>query len=167
MNFDQSFQKLLGHEGGFTDDKRDPGNWTGGRVGVGELKGTNFGIAANTYPNEDIRNLTVDRAKFLYQRDFWNRIRADDLPAVIRYPMFDAAVNSGVPQASRWLQRAVGATDDGVIGPRTLAATNAMEPQVVLRRLLSVRLRFMTNLSNWPVHGRGWARRIADLMEIA
>jgi len=134
---------------------------------VGELKGTNFGIAANTYPKEDIRNLTVDRAKFLYQRDFWNRIRADELPAVIRYPMFDAAVNSGVPQASRWLQRAVGATDDGIIGPRTLAATNAMEPQVVLRRLLSVRLRFMTNLSNWPVHGRGWARRIADLMEIA
>jgi len=167
MNFDQAFHNLLGHEGGFTDDKRDPGNWTGGRVGVGELKGTNFGIAANTYPEEDIRNLTVDRAKLLYRRDFWNRIRADELPAVIRYPMFDAAVNSGVPQASRWLQRAVGATADGVIGPRTLAATNAMEPQVVLRRLLSVRLRFMTGLSNWPVHGRGWARRIADLMEIA
>lgn len=167
MNFDQAFHKLLGHEGGFTDDKRDPGNWTGGRVGVGELKGTNFGIAANTYPEEDIRNLTVDRAKLLYRRDFWNRIRADELPAVIRYPMFDAAVNSGVPQASRWLQRAVGATADGIIGPRTLAATNAMEPQVVLRRLLSVRLRFMTGLSNWPVHGRGWARRIADLMEIA
>ena len=165
MTFDQAFTKLLGHEGEFTDDARDPGNWTGGRVNVGTLKGTKFGIAANTYPDEDIRNLTVDRAKQLYRRDFWDRVRAEQLPESIRYAMFDAAVNSGVPQASRWLQRAVGANPDGIIGPRTLAAVQAADQSTLLRRLLAVRLRFMTDLSNWPAHGRGWARRIADLME--
>lgn len=164
MNFDQAFHTLLGHEGGFTEDPRDPGNWTGGRVGAGELRGTKFGIAANTYPNEDIRNLTVDRAKEIYRRDFWNPVRADELPAEVRYAVFDAAVNSGVRQAARWLQRAVGVRDDGVIGPITLGAVRATDPQVLLRRMLSARLRFMTDLPTWPTFGRGWARRIADLM---
>lgn len=164
MDFDQAFHKLLGHEGGFSDNPYDPGNWTGGGVNVGELRGTKYGIAANTYPNEDIRNLTVERAKEIYRLDFWNRVRADDLPAEVRYAVFDAAVNSGAAQAARWLQRAVGVRDDGVIGPVTLAAVQDAEPQALLRRLLSVRLRFMTDLSTWTAFGRGWARRIADLM---
>jgi lysozyme family protein len=165
MNFDTAFHKLHGHEGDFTDDHRDPGNWTGGRIGVGELKGTKFGIAANTYPNEDIRGLTIERAKQIYRRDFWDQVRAEELPAQLRYPVFDAAVNSGVRQSIRWLQRAVGATDDGVFGPMTMLAVKQNNADVVVRRLLSQRLRFMTGLSNWPAHGRGWARRIADLME--
>ena len=166
MNFDQAFDILLGHEGGFSDHPADPGNWTGGRVGVGELRGTKFGIAANTYPNEDIRNLTVDRAKEIYRRDFWNPVRAEELPAAIRYAVFDAAVNSSPRQAARWLQRAVGVRDDGIIGPITLGAVRAADPERVLRRVLAQRLRFMTGLSNWPAFGRGWARRIADLMEM-
>ncbi len=165
MNFDAAFDKLLGHEGGFTDDPRDPGNWTGGRANMGQLLGTKFGIAANTYPNEDIRNLTVERAKEIYRRDFWGRVRADELPETIRHAMFDAAVNSGVSQAARWLQRAVGVTADGIIGPRTLAAVRAADQESLLRRILAVRLRFMSDLANWPVHSRGWARRIADLLE--
>ena len=164
MDFDTAFHTLLGHEGGFTEDPRDPGNWTGGRPNVGELKGTKFGIAANTYPNEDIRNMTVERAKEIYRRDFWDKVRADELPAEVRYAVFDAAVNSGPRQAARWLQRAVGVRDDGVIGPITLGAVRATDPQALLRRMLAARLRFMTDLSTWPTFGRGWARRIADLM---
>ncbi|HSW63686.1 MAG TPA: putative peptidoglycan-binding domain-containing protein, partial [Dissulfurispiraceae bacterium] len=91
--------------------------------------------------------------------------RADELPAEVRYAVFDAAVNSGVRQAARWLQRAVGVRDDGVIGPITLGAVRATDPQVLLRRMLAQRLRFMAGLPNWPAFGRGWARRIADLME--
>lgn len=167
MEFDQAFEKLLGHEGGFTEDPRDPGNWTGGRVNVGVLRGTKFGIAANTYPNEDIRNLTVERAKFIYRRDFWNAVRADELPPVVRYAVFDAAVNSGVRQSVRWLQRALGVRDDGVLGPVTIAAVRAADAHALLRRVLATRLRFMTDLSTWPTFGRGWARRIADLLRAA
>ena len=77
MNFDQAFDRLNGHEGAFSDDPKDPGNWTGGRVNVGELKGTKYGIAANTYGDLDIKSLTLDDAKKIYYRDWWLKAGAD------------------------------------------------------------------------------------------
>ena len=64
-----------------------------------------------------------------------------------------------------WLQRALKVVDDGVIGPKTLAAARAADPQVLKARLLAQRLRFMAGLANWPSFSRGWSRRMADLME--
>jgi lysozyme family protein len=55
---------------------------------------------------------------------------------------------------------------DGIIGPITLGAVRGANPEQTLRRMLAQRLRFMAGLSNWPSFGRGWARRIADLMEM-
>ena len=63
MNFDKAFDRLIGHEGGFTNDSRDAGNWTGGKVGVGKLVGTKFGLSAATYPTLDIKNITIVEAK--------------------------------------------------------------------------------------------------------
>jgi lysozyme family protein len=71
-----------------------------------------------------------------------------------------------VRQAVRWLQRALDVSDDGVLGPRTMTAAQAHNPDVVLRRMLARRLTFMTALSTWPSFGRGWARRISSLMEV-
>jgi lysozyme family protein len=104
----------MGHEGNFTDNPKDPGNWTGGKVGVGELRGTKFGIAANTYPAIDIRNLTRDEAKKIYKRDFWDKVNADSLPYGVSFQLFDFAVNSGMSTAIRYFQRALGVADDGV-----------------------------------------------------
>jgi lysozyme family protein len=67
-NFDDSFKELIGQEGGVTKNPKDPGDWTGGKVGVGILKGTKLGIAANTYPHLDIENLTVADAKTIYRK---------------------------------------------------------------------------------------------------
>lgn len=162
MNFDEAFKVLIGHEGNFTDNPKDPGNWTGGKVGAGVLKGTKYGIAANTYPEEDIRNLTLARAKELYCRDYWGKLRMDDVPDVVRFDLFDAAVNSGVGQAARFLQRAAGVVDDGAIGPNTLAAVKRMDPQLLDKRMSGYRLRFMADLKVWPDFAKGWARRIAN-----
>ncbi len=159
--------RSLSHEGGFTADRRDPGNWTGGRVGAGELKGTKFGIAANTYPTYDIRNLTRPQAIAIYKRDFWERARCDRLPAVIGFQLLDGAVNSGITQATRWLQRAVGVADDGMIGPVTLAAITAADPNDIVLRFNADRLEFLTRLSTWTVHGAGWSRRIAGNLRYA
>jgi lysozyme family protein len=74
-------------------------------------------------------------------------------------------VNSGVRQAVRWLQRAVGVADDGVIGPVTLAAVRERDPQALAANMLGQRLRFMTDLSTWQTFGKGWARRVADLLQ--
>lgn len=157
MNFDQAFDILLKHEGGFSDHAADPGGKT--RFGITEA------VAREAGYRGDMRELPLDLAKRIYKSRYWDAVRADELPEAVRYAVFDAAVNSGPIQAIRWLQRAVGVRDDGVIGPITLGAVRATDPQVLLRRMLSARLRFMTDLPTWPTFGRGWARRIADLME--
>ena len=159
MNFDQAFATLLKHEGGFSDHAADPGGKT--RFGITEA------VAREAGYRGDMRELPLDLAKRIYKDRYWDAVRADELPEAIRYAVFDAAVNSGPRQAILWLQRAVGVRDDGVIGPITLSAVRATDPQALLRRMLSARLRLMTDLPTWPTFGRGWARRIADLMEMA
>lgn len=165
--FDTCVNRLGIHEGGFSDNPRDPGNWTGGKVGVGVLRGTKYGVAANTYPTLDIRNLTWDQAKVIYKREYWDKSRAQELQPMLRHLHFDAAVNSGVGQAVRWLQRSAKVADDGVFGMVTLNAVSCTDPDILVLRALSERQHFMTRLSNWPDASRGWARRIADLMKYA
>ncbi len=167
MNFDQAFDRLIGHEAGFSDDPKDPGNWTGGRVNVGELKGTKFGIAANTYPDLDIKKLALDDARRIYFRDWWQKIGADEIDGAIVFQMWDFAVNAGMSTAKRALQRAVSVTDDGRIGPRTIAAVKAMNVPDVLLRFNAQRLRYYTSLSTWPTYGKGWTNRVAGNLDYA
>lgn len=89
-------------------------------------------------------------------------VRADDMPDAVRFDIFDAAYNSGVEQATKWLQRAAGAADDGIIGPKTILAVRMADPHKLAARFNGHRLRFLTDLKTWPDFGRGWARRIAD-----
>jgi lysozyme family protein len=164
MDFDVAFGKVIGHEGGLSMDPRDRGNWTGGEQGKGALKGTKYGIAAHVYPNEDIANLTLERAKELYLRDYWGPAGCDALPAHIRFDVFDMAVNSGRAQAIRTLQRAAGMRAgevDGKLGPRTLAAVSSVPATRLVARFNAERLLFMTELAVWPTFSRGWAKRIA------
>jgi lysozyme family protein len=155
---------VLAHEGGYTADPRDRGNWTSGVVGQGELRGTNFGIAAHAYPTEDIRRLTPQRARELYHRDYWQRVRGDELPPAVAVVVFDAAVNSGVGRAARWLQGAVGVAVDGQIGPRTVAAARAQDAQQVAVAVTQARLLFLTALATFPTFGRGWTRRTLETL---
>lgn len=147
MNFDGSFGRLIDHEGGYVNDPADPG---------GETK---YGISKRSYPQVDIKNLSLQDAKNIYYRDFWQPL-GDAHPA-IKFQAFDFAVNSGIQTAIRKLQAAVDVADDGHWGPRSAAALQAMELNDVLMRFASQRLRYMTKLKNWPQHGAGWANRIA------
>ena len=157
MNFDQAFDILLKHEGGFSNHAADPGGRT--------MFGITEAVAREVGYRGDMRDLPLELAKRIYRSQYWDAVRADDLPTDIRYAVFDAAVNSGTAQAVRWLQRAVNVRDDGVIGPQTMLAVKTQNPEALRRRLLAQRLKFMSSLANWPAFGRGWARRIADLME--
>ena len=167
IGFDEVFVRLVGHEGGYSADPKDPGNWTGGRPGVGKLLGTKYGIAANTYPDLDIKALTLDQAKAIYRRDWWDKIHADQLPGAVAFQLLDFAVNAGITRAVISLQRAVGVADDGKLGPRTLAAVNAMPVPDVLARFNAERLEFYASLSTWPTYGKGWARRVAGNLRYA
>lgn len=162
MNFDVAFEKLIGHEGGYARAPNDRGNWTTGVIGKGELRGTKYGISAMAYPHEDIAGMTLDRAREIYRADYWDAVQAEYLPDAVRFDLFDAAVNSGVRQAVKWLQLAAKAEPDGTVGPKTLLAVRMADPQLLAKRFNGQRLRFMADLKTWPTFGRGWARRIAD-----
>lgn len=154
MNFDQAFEQLLGHEGGYVNDRRDAG---------GETK---FGISKRSYPAEDIARLTVERAKAIYLRDYWGPAGCDAVPDPLKFQLFDMAVNSGVRTAIKTLQRAASETPDGILGPRTLTAISSMPAPRLIARFNGHRLALLADLTEWPAFGRGWARRVAqNLME--
>ena len=151
--FDAAFKALIDHEGGYVNHPKDPG---------GETK---FGITKRSYPHLNIRDLTLDDARAIYRRDFWDRLQCDALPLAARFQVFDAAVNSGPGNAARWLQAAAGVAQDGLIGPATRQAVDAMHPAALVARFNAARLLFMTSLSTWPTFSRGWARRIAAILQ--
>lgn len=158
-SFDDAFTAVIGVEKGFQDNPADPGNWTGGRVGVGTCRGTKYGISAARYPDIDIARLTLDQCKALAKRDYWDVFHCDEFDGAIGFQVFDAAYNGGHP--AQWLQQSVGVNPDGRIGPATLAAVTAADPVRVVARFDAYRLMYMADCDNWPSFGRGWARRIA------
>jgi len=163
MNFEQAFTALIGNEGNYTLNHKDRGNWTGGMSGAGQLRGTKYGISAASYPAVDIKNLTLEAAKAIYFRDFWNPLFPDILPDIVRFDVFDTAVNSGVERAAKLLQKALGVVADGDIGPKTKAAIIAADSKTLDKRFSGQRLLFITGLpqSQWEAFGKGWVNRIA------
>ena len=159
MNFDQAFTKLLGHEGSYSNNPADKGGAT--------MWGITEAVArANSYFG-DMRELSQFQAQAIYRQCYWAPIKADQLPAEVRFDVFDGAVNSGVSQSAKWLQRALGVVDDGEIGPHTLAAAKFVPGLVLKAKYNGQRLLFMTGLPNWPTFGKGWAVRVAkNMMEV-
>lgn len=158
MNFDEAFHHLLGHEGGYVNHPDDPG----GETNWGVTK-----VVARQHGYEGLmKDMPVEVAKAVYRKSYWDAVQADNLPPAIRYAVFDAAVNSGVGTSVRWLQQSVGATPDGVLGPKTLAALQEVNPDGLLRRMLARRLRAMTDMKGWPSFSAGWTRRVATLLEM-
>lgn len=152
-DFDMAFDRLIGHEGGYVNHPDDPG---------GE---TNWGITKRTAREVgyvgDMRDLSRQQAKQIYKEAYWQRARCEELDGAIAFQVFDAAVNHGIGNAIRFLQRAAGVADDGAVGPVTMAAVQAMSVTDVLARFNAARLDFYTKLSTWPSFGKGWVRRVA------
>lgn len=155
MNFDIAFERLIGHEGGYVNDPRDPG---------GE---TNWGISKRAYPGIDIAHMTREDARGIYRKDYWERMMCDQYDGAIGFQLFDIAVNSGTGTAARLLQRAVGATEDGIIGAQTVGRVRAMPVAKVLMRLNAERIDYLSTLGGWPSFGKGWARRVAGNLRYA
>jgi lysozyme family protein len=150
MTFDTAVELILKHEGGWVKDENDPG---------GE---TNFGISKRAYPDLNIKELTRDDAKRIYKRDYWDAIRADEMPEPVAVGVFDMAVNAGNRTAVRLLQRAVRVTDDGIIGPVTLAAVNSTKPDEIAVLYAAERIAYYAALRGWQRYGRGWSSRVIE-----
>ena len=163
--FTQAFAIIIGTEGGATTDPRDPGNWTGGVVGHGICRGTNWGISAAAFPERDIGALSCADAQAIYHARYWAPIEGDRLPPPLALVVFDAAVNNGTGRAIRWLQQSLGVAADGAIGPATRAAiaARAGDGATLCADTLARRTDYMARLPGWQVFGLGWARRLTAL----
>ena len=153
--FDYFIERVIHSEGGYVFHPSDPG---------GE---TRYGISKRAYPHLDIKAMTLQEAKDIYRRDFWQRVRGDELPREFAFQALDAAVNHGIGNAVRWMQRAAGVADDGVIGPVTLAAVQRAQPADLVLRFNAERLRFYAKLTTFSTFGRGWVNRVAGNLDHA
>jgi lysozyme family protein len=153
----------LRHEGGYSNHADDPGG------------PTNFGITIHDYRKyvkpdataADVKAMSLDDAKAIYKSNYWAALDCDALPAGIDYAVFDYGVNSGVGRAARVLQRLVDVVADGVIGAMTIAAVTHCAPTALIESFCDERLQFLKSLKTWPVFGKGWSRRVAEVKQAA
>jgi lysozyme family protein len=162
-NFENSFRKLLLHEGTFSNHPEDKGGIT--MYGVTQRVWEEW--VGHPVDEKTMRGLTPETVKPLYKRKYWDKVCGDDLPAGVDYCVFDAAVNSGPGRAIKWLQQALGVTQDGALGPKTLAAAKAADPKLLVHGYNSIRLAFLQELPTWNVFGKGWGRRVAEVKQDA
>lgn len=164
-------ERIIGHEGGFTTARADRGNWVSGKIGVGVLAGTKWGIAAHRYGAEvdlprgrvAIRDLTVEDAAYLYRRDYVRPLALDRYGKGVAFQALDFAVNGGLHHGIRRLQKAAGLKDDGVVGPLTRAKMAEYSEAQMVMLILYARIYYLTGLPSWDTHGKGWMRkRVAD-----
>lgn len=162
--FSEALRRLLVHEGGYTNHPSDPGG------------PTNFGITLADYrkyvqPNamaEDIRAMARADAEAIYRSKYWDALRCDDLPAGVDYAVFDYGVNSGVGRAGKVLRRVLGLADGTyIVSDGVIVALRGGDPARVVTAICEERLVFLKRLKTWPVFGRGWDRRVAEVRAAA
>ncbi len=159
-NFNEAIVKTLAREGGakYTDDPNDPGG------------ATKYGISQRAYPNIDIKNLTEQQAREIYKRDYWDRIRGDEIEdQLIAENIFDTAVNMGVRTASRLAQLAADIDIvDGIIGSKSLEKLNAVSRELFLAKFTIVKIARYANICNKRPASRkyllGWINRALGAM---
>ncbi len=163
-NFELSLQKVLAHEGGYVNHPADPG----GRTNLGVTQRVWEQWVGHPVTEKEMRALTVAQVSPLYKKRYWDAIHGDRLPAGLDYCLFDTAINSGVGRASKFIQEMVGVAADGVIGNKTLLAIGQFKDvKMLVDEYCDKRLTFLQKLKTWPVFGRGWGKRVADVRESA
>lgn len=144
----------------------------GGRV-VDQGGDTNLGISSNANPDVDLDRLDHVRAIQLYRERYWQPVRGAALPPALALVVFDGAVNMGVAQAVKLLQRVLRVEVDGVMGPLTVAAAKSFVPtRELVAQYLDARLSFYRAIAaaNPERHGaslHGWQMRLWRLAQEA
>lgn len=153
-SFDDAFSALIGNEGGYSNNPKDPGGET--------MYGVTARVARAHGYTGSMRDLPIETARTIAKKEYWDPYRCDELPPAVAFQLLDAAYNGGYP--AKWLQLAVGEKPDGKVGAATVAAANAADIYRTGMRFLSLRLAYLTTLRTWPTFGKGWAARIARNM---
>ena len=153
-DFKTALQRVLKHEGGYVNHPSDPG---------GE---TNYGITKNTARsygyNGSMKTIPMDVVERIYKTMYWNAMSCDGFYFALSFQLFDAAVNHGLLNARKILQRAVGVKDDGVIGPVSLAAIRKQPLCALVNLFNAERIAFYTRISTFSTFGKGWMNRMCS-----
>ena len=158
-NYDKCLETILHHEGGYVNHPKDPGGMT--NMGVTKRvyeEWVGYSVSENT-----MQNLKEEDVAPIYKKNYWNRIKGDQLPSGLDLCVFDFGVNAGTGRAAKYLQKMVGATADGAIGPATLRAVETYVKQEGLKGAIEKyqkdRLAYYKKLKHFKTFGKGWTRR--------
>ena len=162
-NFEQCLALVLKSEGGFVNNPKDPG----GMTNLGVTKKVWEDWVGHPVDEAVMRSLGPQDVAPLYKKNYWDKIKGDDLPMGVDYACFDLAVNSGVGRAAKMLQQAVGVSADGAIGPATMDAVEKANPRDVATEICDLRLNFLQSLPTFATFGKGWSRRVAEVEKTA
>lgn len=165
--FARAYARVRVYEGGNVDDPRDPGGRTS--RGVTQRVYTAW-LRRQGLPSADVWTATDAQVAAIYRALYWDKAACDELPAGVDFVVFDGAINSGVGQSVRWLQRSLvsypGAVD-GSIGDVTLHAVGQDEDNdALIARYCAARLGTLRGLKTWRTYGKGWSARIANAQKI-
>ncbi|TSE10600.1 hypothetical protein C1D09_014725 [Mesorhizobium intechi] len=158
-NFARALALVLKSEGGWSDNPADPGGATMKGVTLANFRRYVKADAGKA----DLKRIGDDQVATVYRRFYWDAVLAAELPDGVDYAVFDFAVNSGPGRAAKYLQVSVGVSQDGRIGPATLAAVKKRPAGVVIDQLCDARLAFLRRLPTWATFGRGWSDRIGSV----
>ena len=161
--FSEALEVILHHEGGYVNHPKDPG---------GE---TNLGVTKRVYEDfggeKEMKDLTKADVEPIYKKNYWDRVKGDDLPLGLDLCIFDFAVNAGPGRAAKFIQRLVNTTVDGGIGPNTLGKINEYVDNYGIEQTISsyalMRQNYYEGLSTFDTFGKGWTRRVSEVTEKA
>jgi len=155
MNYKESLELVLEHEGGYVDHPKDPGGAT--NRGVTQKVYNNF-RRAHGRSAQSVRYLEEGELQAIYKLQYWDAVKGDLLPSGLDYAMFDFAINSGVVRAVKYLQGIVGVKQDGIVGAMTLGAI--YDVPKTINTLCDWRMSFLRRLPTFLTFGRGWTARV-------
>lgn len=162
-NFEACLAEVLKHEGGYSNHSADPG----GRTNLGVTQRVYEDWIGHPVTEKIMRGLTVGHVEKLYKVKYWDAVRGDDLPRGLDLCVFDFGVNAGPNRAARYLQRMVGAKEDGVLGPKTLSLVEqhvrAKGRDMAVMEYQDRRRDYYKLLKTFPTFGKGWLRRVKDV----
>ena len=155
----EAFNFTIGHEGGYVNNPNDPG---------GETK---FGICKRDYPKQDINNLTIDRAKEIYYKNYWLPSYCQELItlnfSLTAIVLFDTGINCGCKTSKILLQKAIGVVADGMIGKQTVNGLKLYKDLDMCNRMLDRRKEYydliISKNVKLGVFKKGWYNRISNL----
>lgn len=168
-NFPRALARVLRYEGGKVNDPQDPG----GKTNQGITQATyNAWLHRQGRASADVYNIAEADRDAIYKTQYWDIIKADELPTGLDLCVFDAAVNSGCGQAIKWLQAAMqpayAGQVDGVAGTKTMdAVAGFSDPVDLIEDYCSRRLGTLQRLKTWARFGKGWHARIANVQKTA